>query len=80
MGEGMGTGGRPVNRELIEATLQEWQRLRDPEADPELEAVRGAVLLEDVLGVTLSDDEIDLAVLCDPDAVERLVARHGSSS
>jgi holo-[acyl-carrier protein] synthase len=75
-----GTEDRPVNRDRIEAILQEWQRLRDPEADPELEAVRGAVLLEDVFGVTLSDDEIDLAVLSDPDAVERLLARRESSS
>jgi hypothetical protein len=80
MGDWGGTEDGPVNRERIEATLQEWQRLRDPEADPELEAVRGAVLLEDVLGVTLSDDEIDLAVLSAPDAVERLLNRRGSDS
>ena len=34
-----------------------------------------AVLLEDVLGVTLSDDEIDLTVLSDPEAVGELLAR-----
>lgn len=73
---GLGGGGS-VNREQVVQVLREWEPLRVPDLDPELEAVRGAVLLEDVLGVTLSDDEIDLAVLSDPDAVERLLARRG---
>jgi hypothetical protein len=68
-----------VNREQIQQVLREWEGLRDPDGDPELEAVRGAVLLEDVLGITLSDDEIDLAVLSDADAVEALLARRESS-
>jgi hypothetical protein len=70
-----------VTREQIEQILREyqglreWQGLRDAGADPELEAVRLAILLEDVLGTVLSDDDIDLAVLSDPDAILRLVAR-----
>ncbi|GEM_PF-284705 len=73
------TGGAAVDREQIEQVLQEWQSLRQADADPELEAVRLAILIEDVLGITLSDDDIDLAVLSDPDAVENLLARRGTS-
>jgi hypothetical protein len=51
--------------------------MRDPDTDPELEAVRLAILFEDVLGVSLSDDDIDLAVLSDRDAVGTLLAREG---
>jgi hypothetical protein len=49
--------------------------MRDPDTEPELEAVRLAILFEDLLGVSLSDDDIDLAVLSDPDAVGNLLAR-----
>jgi hypothetical protein len=51
--------------------------MRDPDTEPELEAVRLAILFEDVLGLPLSDDDMDLAVLSDPDAVENLLARKG---
>ena len=61
--------------EQAEQVLDEWRATRDPEADPELEAVRLAILVEDVLGVSLSDDDIDLAVLSDPEAVGNLLAR-----
>jgi acyl carrier protein len=76
-----------VTREQLVQVLREWQGLRDADADadadaeadagvdPELEAVRLAILLEDVLGAVLRDDDIDLAVLSDPDAVLKLVAR-----
>lgn len=72
------TGGGAADRERIEQVLHEWQNVRDGGADPDLEAVRLAILLEDVLGLSLSDDDIDLAALSDPDAVESLLARRGS--
>ena len=37
--------------------------------------MRAAILIEDVFGVTLSDAEIDPAVLADASAVAALVAR-----
>ena len=46
-----------------------------PATDPGLEAVRTAILLEDVFGIALSDAEIDPAVLADVPAVAALVAR-----
>jgi hypothetical protein len=64
-----------VSREQVERVLDEWRAVRDPDTEPELEAIRLAILLEDVLGVALSDDDIDLAVLSDPDAVEKLGGR-----
>lgn len=68
-----------MDREQSDQILGEWEALRDVDADPELEAVGLAALLEDVLGVTLSDDEIDLAVLSDPDAVGALLTHRGGT-
>ena len=64
-----------MNRDVVEQVLRDYDALRRPDADPELEAVRAAILVEDVFGVTLSDAEIDAAVLADPAAVAALVAR-----
>ncbi len=64
-----------MNRDIIEQVLRDYNALRRPDADPELEAVRAAILLEDVFGVTLSDAEIDLAVFTDASAVAALVSR-----
>ena len=66
-----------MSREQIEQALDEWRAMREPDTEPELEAVRLAILFEDILGVSLSDDDIDLAVLSDPDALAKLLARGG---
>jgi len=63
-----------VNRDIVEQVLREYEALRRPDADPELEAVRTAILLEDVFGVTLPDAEIDPATFADPAAVAALIA------
>jgi len=47
----------------------------DPVADHELEALKAAILVEDVYGVTLDDAEIARDVLGTPDAVRALVER-----
>ena len=64
-----------MNRDIVEQVLRDYGALRRPDADPELEAVRAAILLEDVFEVVLSDAEIDPAVFADPSAVAALVAR-----
>jgi hypothetical protein len=64
-----------VNRDIVEQVLRDYAALRRPDADPELEAVRAAILLEDVFDVALSDAEIDPAVLASPPVVATLVAR-----
>jgi hypothetical protein len=46
-----------------EGVLREYQALRDPAGDPDLEAVKAAVFLEDVFGITLSETEIDPELL-----------------
>lgn len=63
--------------EAVDRVLQDHAVLRDPFGDPELEAVQVAILLEDVLGITLADDEIDPGSLGSPDAIKTLLARHG---
>jgi hypothetical protein len=64
-----------VNRDIVEQVLRDYDALRRPDTDPELEAVRAAILLEDVFEVALSDTEIDPAVLADTAAMAVLVAR-----
>jgi hypothetical protein len=64
-----------VNRDLVEQVLQDYAALRRGDTDSELEAVRAAILIEDVFGVTLSDADINAAVLADASAVAALVAR-----
>jgi hypothetical protein len=66
-----------LDPEVVAQVLREAEALRDPDADPDLEAVRTAILLEDALGVVLTDDDITPGVLGDPDAVARLVERRG---
>jgi hypothetical protein len=64
-----------VNRDTIEQILRDYGALRLPDTDRELEAVRAAILLEDVFDVVLSDAEIDPAMLADPSAMTDLVTR-----
>jgi hypothetical protein len=64
-----------VDRDLVEQVLNDYAALHRGDTDPELEAVRTAILIEDVFGVTLSDAEINPAVLADSSAVAALVAR-----
>jgi hypothetical protein len=63
--------------DLVAQVLRESEALRDPDADPDLEAVRTAILLEDSLGFVLTDDDIAPDVLGDLAAVARLVERRG---
>ncbi|MBJ7355774.1 hypothetical protein [Nocardioides sp.] len=62
---------------LVAQVLREAEELRDPGADPDLEAVKTAILLEDALGIVLTDDDITADVLGDPDSVADLVERRG---
>jgi hypothetical protein len=64
-----------VSRDIVEQVLRDYEALRRPDTDPGLEAVRAAIMLEDVFDVVLSDAEIDPAVLVDSSAVAALVVR-----
>jgi hypothetical protein len=68
-------GSIPVDRDIVGQVLHDHAALRHGDTDPELDAVRTAILIEDVFGVTLSDADIDPAALADPLAVAALVAR-----
>jgi hypothetical protein len=69
-----------VDRDIVEQILRDYGDLRRPGTDHELEAVRAAILLEDVFGIRLSDADINPAVLSDPRAMARLVARLGGTA
>jgi predicted ATP-dependent Lon-type protease len=64
-----------MHREIVERVLQDFEALRRPDTDPELEAVRLAILLEDVFDIVLPDAGIDPAVLADFSTVIALVTR-----
>lgn len=66
-----------VERALVERVLSELSAAavpHDQEAEPELEALRTAIALEDVFGVVLTDAELDPGTLGDAEAVGRLLA------
>jgi len=64
-----------MNRDIVEQILRDYEALHRPDTDPELEAVRVAIMLEDVFDIALSDAEIDPAVFADFSAVAALIAR-----
>lgn len=64
-----------MDPDRVVQVLRDYHASHSPEGDPELEALRTAILLEDIFGVALSDADIDPAVLADPSAVAALVAR-----
>lgn len=63
-----------MNADLVDQVLAEYEHQRKAHADPALEAVRTAIFVEDVFGITLRDDQIDPAVLTDPAALRVLVS------
>jgi hypothetical protein len=63
--------------DLVAEALRDLARLRDPDGDPELEAVKAAIFLEDVFGITLTDAEIDPEALGSPAGLRSVVGRHG---
>ena len=64
-----------MDRDHADQVIGEYDALRDPAGDPELEAVKAALFVEDVFGVALSDEEIDLGVLGTAAAMRALLAR-----
>ena len=70
-----GRKARPVDRDILEQVFGDHAAFRRRDTDPELDAVRAAILIEDSFGVTLSDAQIDPAVLADAPAVAALLSR-----
>jgi hypothetical protein len=67
-----------VNRDIVKEILRDYDALHRPDTEPELAAVRAAIMLEDAFGIALSDAEIDPALLTSPSAVAALVALQGA--
>ena len=59
----------------IEQVLADFEALRDPDGEPELEAVEAALMLEDTCGVRLTDADIDPSVLGDATAIREFLKR-----
>jgi hypothetical protein len=59
--------------------LHEYDASRDPAGDPELDAVKTALFLEDVFGITLSDAEIDPDVLGTAAGIRAVLERKTSA-
>jgi hypothetical protein len=70
---------RDVSRR-VEHLLEELELLPDPDADPELEALKIAILLEDSLDIVLDDHDLDRLRLDGSSAVAGLVVRHREPS
>ena len=64
-----------MNRDHAGQVLRDYAALGQPDGDPELAALRAAILLEDVFGVVLTDADIDPAVLAGPAAMAAVLAR-----
>jgi hypothetical protein len=64
-----------MTRESLSEIFAEYERSGRRGRDPELEAVRIAILTEDLLDIVLSDAELDPQELCRPGALDRLAER-----
>lgn len=62
-----------MDPDRIEDFLQRWQEMHQLGSDPELEAVRAAILLEDLLGLIVTDEHIDLAVITERSTLQNLM-------
>ncbi len=58
---------------VLERLLVEFRSLGTTSADPGLEALGRAMVLEDVLGITLTDEQIVGDPMSSPDIVEGLL-------
>ena len=63
-----------MNTDLVDRLLAEAVHLPPDGGDPARDSLRWAILLEDVLGVVLSDEQITSGPLTDPERLRALVA------
>lgn len=68
-----------MNLDLVDRLLAESAHL-PPVPDRELDALRWAILVEDVLGIVLSDDQVASGDLKDPAHLRSLVATSSRST
>lgn len=63
----------------VDRILRERSFLRHAADDPELQALRTAILIEDVFGVTLTDEQLGSELLDDAVALGDLLANRPTS-
>lgn len=63
---------------LLDRLLAECGHLGPGSTDPTLDALGRAILLEDVLGITLTDEQISRDLLLDPEILRGLLPDPGS--
>ncbi len=68
-----------MNPDDVERLLDDIDDLREPDADPDLEALKTAILIEDTFGITLADNDIGPTLL-DRAGIVRLLGRARSPS
>lgn len=64
----------------VDRALAEYARLRDPEGDRHLEAVKAAIFLEDVFHVVLREEQIDPDLLGTAEGMRAVLARAGGTA
>nr|WP_300046693.1 serine acetyltransferase [uncultured Nocardioides sp.] len=63
----------------VDRALAEYARLRDPDGDRHLEAVKAAIFLEDVFHVVLREEQIDPDLLGTAEGMRAVLARAGGT-
>lgn len=66
-----------MNDAFIDRIVAEWDSARSGAADEALEAVRTAIFVEDALGLTLTEQELQPGVLADASAIRELAEMRG---
>lgn len=64
----------------VERALAEYARLRDPDGDRQLEAVKAAIFLEDVFHVVLREEQIDPDLLGTAEGMRAVLAQAGRTA
>jgi len=68
-----------VDKEHVDRALAEYARLRDPQGDRHLEAVKAAIFLEDVFHVVLREEQIDPDLLGTAEGMRAVLAQAGGA-
>lgn len=66
-----------ADRDHIDRVLAEYARLRAPDGDRQLEAVKAAIFLEDAFDVVLTEEQIDPDLLGTAEGMREVLARAG---
>jgi hypothetical protein len=64
-----------VTFDPVEDLLVEYQQLVNRDGDAELEAIKVAILLEELFGVTLTDEDLTGDLLDGPEAMRAVLRR-----